>query len=89
MIHKAGRKIPEEISKDTGKKPFEGTYVYDNYEYKKAASTVLVLSDPRQSKRGDAQYADKVVAVTDCLVPFSSIPTSGLRLCGRCYWKSG
>ena len=47
MINKAGREIPEEILKATGKKPFEGAYAYDNYEYKKAAPTVRALSDPK------------------------------------------
>lgn len=35
MINKVGRDIPEEILKATGKKIFEGAYVYDNFEYKK------------------------------------------------------
>ena len=48
MINKAGREIPEEILKATGKKPFEGAYAYDNYEYKKAAPTVRALSDPKR-----------------------------------------
>lgn len=54
MINKAGREIPEEILKATGKKPFEGAYAYDNYEYKKAAPTVRALSDPKRSKMVDS-----------------------------------
>ena len=50
MINKVGRDIPEEILKATGKKIFEGAYVYDNFEYKKAAPVVRAVSDPRRSK---------------------------------------
>lgn len=50
MINKAGREIPEEILKITGKKVFEGAFAYDGYEYKKAAPRVRALSDPGRSK---------------------------------------
>lgn len=50
MINKAGREIPEEILKATGKKVFEGAYAYDNYEYRKAAPTVRTVTDPTRSK---------------------------------------
>ena len=57
MINKVGRNIPEEILKATGKKIFEGAYVYDNFEYKKAAPVVRAVSDPR--------FLKNVISVTE------------------------
>lgn len=54
MINKVGRDIPDDILKATGKKIFEGAYVYDNFEYKKAAPTVRAVSDPTRSKLVDS-----------------------------------
>lgn len=54
MINKAGRDIPDDILKATGKKVFEGAYVYDNFEYKKAAPTVRAVSDPTRNKQVDS-----------------------------------
>lgn len=54
MINKVGRDIPDDILKATGKKIFEGAYVYDDFEYKKAAPTVRAVSDPTRSKQVDS-----------------------------------
>lgn len=54
MINKVGRDIPDDILKATGKKIFEGAYVYDDFKYKKAAPTVRAVSDPIRSKLVDS-----------------------------------
>ena len=50
MKNAVGRDIPEKILKETKKEVFKGTYVKDNYEYKKGAPKIRTLSDPTRSK---------------------------------------
>lgn len=51
MINAAGREIPEEILKETGKMAFQGAFALDGYEYVKAAPRVRAVSDPKRSKQ--------------------------------------
>lgn len=51
MINAAGREIPEEILKETGKMAFQGAFALDGYEYVKAAPRVRAVSDPKWSKQ--------------------------------------
>ncbi len=50
MMNAVGREIPDEVLKATGKKPFQGAYAYDNYEYVKAAPKVRAMIDPKRGK---------------------------------------
>lgn len=49
MKNKVGREIPDELLK-TGLEPFQGQYYRENYEYTKAAPTVMAYVKPNRNK---------------------------------------
>ena len=60
MINAAGREIPEEILKLTGKEPFKGVHYFDGYEYKKDGPVTKCVINSQGSKVADS--------IHDCLV---------------------
>lgn len=50
MINAVGRDIPEEILKQTGKKPFMGNHHFDGYEYKKDGPVTKCVINNETSK---------------------------------------
>ncbi|WP_024293742.1 citrate lyase subunit alpha [Lacrimispora indolis] len=60
MMNAAGREIPEEILKQTGKEPFKGVHYFDGYEYKKDGPVTKCVINSQGSKLMDS--------IHDCLV---------------------
>lgn len=60
MMNTAGREIPEEILKQTGKEPFKGVHYFDGYEYKKDGPVTKCVINSQGSKLMDS--------IHDCLV---------------------
>ena len=60
MMNAAGREIPEEVLKQTGKEPFKGVHYFDGYEYKKDGPVTKCVINSQGSKLMDS--------IHDCLV---------------------